>query len=188
MKLQTTFYHSEVSSLGHVMSRCFSETTLNIQALNAKSFYPKSWEKFCQCVLLPFTKKKRFTELRSHVGWQDQFLHSLKGKCKKRERLRVSQIYREVCATLGAWGLTYWRTPWWGSMTLTTLVRTTSFLFSTKFCLAYSTCMDEPRLMTSTAGMRIINKNARNTMMPSAAAGESGNAGSNEEGTTNNAD
>ena len=92
---------------------------------------------------------------------------------QKRERLRVSQIYREVCAALGAWGLTYWRTPWWGSMTLTTLVRTTSFIFSTKFCLAYSTCMDEPRLMTATAGMRIINKNARKIMMPSTAAGES---------------
>jgi hypothetical protein len=42
--------------------------------------------------------------------------------------------------------------------------------------------------MTANTGMRIINNNARKIMMPSAAAGESGDAGSNEEGTTNNAD
>lgn len=107
VKLQLGWNFKQHLSLGGVISRTYDELLwdnfpnfrlLNIHALNSKSFYPKSWEKFCLCVLLPFTKKG-LRQLRSHVGGQDQLLHSLKGKCKKKGTplLRLTNIRRSRC-------------------------------------------------------------------------------------------
>jgi hypothetical protein len=97
--------------------------------------------------------KKGFRQVLSHahVGRQDQLLHFPKGNCKKRERLHISQICwgsQCQCYARSFLGSTYWRRTLCGSRTLNPLVRTIPLVFSTKFCLAYSTCRDEPRLMT----------------------------------------